>query len=382
MKRSGPTVTANRKGSMRMKQFNATRMWTILFIACLGFGGYSSRAVGAPAATSAVPAPDQLKAPEQKDLVVQGASPVPNIGYLPLYVGQKMGFFEKEGLNVEINYSQGDSVSIQAINTGQAQIMSGTPEALIESYEKGLQGVLFYQIYRNLIYSVAVPEGGKIKSPADLAGKTIGVASMGSTGVIIAKVMAKDAGIDPSSLKFLPVGTGQRALSALKDDQVDALALWDAAYAQIETAAPDLKLTYWRPPSLSKVGDGGYFTTWDTIKKMPNALGHFTRAIEKSLAAIHDDPAKALEIYWQVNPSGKPKGSDADAQKIGLKELDVLGRSFDLSGVPVEVDVPSLNAYIKTFVEMGLITKAPPIDEFVTNAFVPIAKAAAKEPAK
>jgi hypothetical protein len=28
---------------------------------------------------------------------------------------------------------------------------------------------------------------------------------------------------------------------------------------------------------------------------------------------------------------------------------------------------------------MGLITKAPPIDEFVTNAFVPIAEAAVKE---
>ena len=122
---------------------------------------------------------------------------------------------------------------------------------------------------------------------------------------------------------------------------------------------PDMKLTYWRPPSLSKVGDGGYFTTWDTIQKMPNALAHFTRAIEKSLAVIHDDPAKALEIYWEVNPSGKPKGSDAEAHKIGLKELEVLGRSFDLSGVPAEVDVPSLNAYIKTFVDMGLITKAP-----------------------
>jgi NitT/TauT family transport system substrate-binding protein len=364
---------------MQMKQRNAMSMRTILFIACLGFAGYNSSAMATPAAASAIPAPGEIKAPEQKDLVVQGASPVPNIGYLPLYVGQKMGFFEKEGLNVEVNYSQGDAVTIQAINTGQAQIMSGTPEALIHNYEKGLHGVLFYQVYRNLIYSVAVPEGGKISSPAELAGKTIGVASMGSTGLIIAKVMAKDAGVDPASLKFLPVGTGQRALSALKDGQVDALVLWDAAYAQVETAAPDMKLTYWRPPSLSKVGDGGYFTTWDTIQKMPNSLAHFTRAIEKSLAAIHDDPEKALDIYWEVNPSGKPKGSDAEAHKIGLKELEVLGRSFDLSGVPAEVDVPSLNAYIKTFVDMGLITKAPPIDEFVTNAFLPIAKAAANE---
>lgn len=365
-----------------MKQCNRMKMWAILFVACLGFGSYSSSAMCASVSTSSVPAPGELKAPEQRDLVVQGASPVPNIGYLPLYVGQKMGFFENEGLNVTVNYSHGDSVTIQAIDTGQAQIMSGTPEALIRSYEKGLHGVLFYQIYRNLIYSVAVPEGSKIKSPADLAGKTIGVASMGSTGLIIAKVAAQDAGVDPGSLKFLPVGTGQRALVALKDGQVDALSLWDAAYAQIETAAPDMKLAHWRPASLSNVGDGGYFTTWDLIQKMPNTLAHFTRAIAKSMAVIHADPAKALEIYWQVNPSDKPKGSDAEAHRIGRAQLDILGRSFDLSGVPTEVNVPSLNAYIKTFVDQGLITKAPPIDEFVTNAFVPIAKAAANEGAK
>jgi NitT/TauT family transport system substrate-binding protein len=365
-----------------MKQCYAVSMRTILLVACLGIGGYSGSAAGAPAAASAIPTPDNLKAPERKDLIVQGASPVPNIGYLPLYIGQKMGFFEKEGLNVEVNYSQGDSVTIQAINTGQAQVMSGTPEALIHSYEKGLHGVLFYQVYSKLIYSVAVPEGSKITSPAGLAGKTIGVASMGSTGLIIAKVVAKDAGIDPASLKFLPVGTGQRAISALKDGQVDALSLWDAAYAQVGTAAPDLKLTYWRPPSLSKVGDGGYFTTWDTIQKMPNAIGHFTRAIAESLAAIHDDPARALDIYWQINPADKPKGSDAEAHKIGLKQLEVLGRSFDLGGVPTDVDEVSLNAYIKTFVNQGLITKAPPIEEFVTNGFVPIAKAAASERTK
>lgn len=364
-----------------MNNSNAKRLLAIVCIACLGLGACDNALAG-PYSTTSVPAPDALKAPEQSDLVVQGASPVPNIGYLPLYVGQKMGFFKKEGLNVTVNYAHGDSVTIQSLDAGQAQIMSGTPESLIRGYEKGLHGVLFYQIYNKLIYSVAVPEGSKIKSPGDLAGKTIGVASMGSTGLIIAKVTAKDAGVDPASLKFLPVGTGQRALGALKSGQVDALSLWDAAYAQIQTAAPDMKLVHWRPASLSNVGDGGYFTTWDMIHKIPNSLAHFTRAIAESMAAIHADPAKALEVYWQVNPSARPKGSDAEALKIGLAQLKILGQSLDLSGVPTDIDLQSLDDYMKTFVAQGLITKAPPIDEFVTNAFMPIAKSAVNAPAK
>ena len=111
-----------------MNYSNAKKICAIALAAGLAFSGYSGICMGAPASAGAVPAPDAIKAPEEKDLVVQGASPAPNIGYLPLYVGQKMGFFEKEGLNVKVNYSHGDSVSMQAIDTGQAQVMSGTPE--------------------------------------------------------------------------------------------------------------------------------------------------------------------------------------------------------------------------------------------------------------
>lgn len=336
----------------------------------LGITAYSAHTMAAPVA---------LKAPEQRDVVVQGASPVPNIGYLPLYVAEELGYFHDEGLSVKINYGQGDSAAVQELDAGQAQIMSGTPEVIVRGYEKGLQGVLFYQIYDKLIYSVAVEQGSKIKSPADLAGKTIGVASMGSTAVIIAKIMAHNAGVNPDSLKFLPVGAGQQALGALKSGQVDALLLWDAAYSQIETAEPGLKLTYWRPKSLQNVGDGGYFTTWGVIRKQPNMLAHFARAIAKAMVTIHRDPAKALQIYWKVNPSAKPMGTDAVAMATGLRQLRIVGQSLDLSGVPKPVDEAGLATYVNAFKGLGIIQKAPPVDRIVTNSFVSVATSAATE---
>jgi NitT/TauT family transport system substrate-binding protein len=350
-------------------------------LSLVNYGAVAASSSGADrtAAAAAVPAPDALKAAEQRDVIVQGASPAPNIGYLALYVAQKMGYFKDEGISVKINYSHGDSAPLQAISAGNAQVMSGTPEALIHGYEKGLRGVLFYQTYDKLIFSVAIPKNSKIKSPKDLAGKTIGVSSVASTGVIISKVILAEAKIDPSTVKFLPVGTGQRALGALKSGQVDALALWDAAYSQIETARGNLELTHWKPKSLSNVGDGGYFTSWDLIKSQPNTLAHFTRAIAKAMVEIHRDPKKALQIYWEVNPSAKPKGTDAEALETGLSQLKIVGRSLDLSGAPKAVDEASLDAYVRTFQDQGIIKVGPPVDEIVTNAFVPIATQAARE---
>ena len=353
----------------------ATTIRTFALALGLGFAACSAQCM----ASAAAAAPAAIKAPEQRDVVVQGASPVPNIGYLPLYVAEALGYFRDEGLSVKINYGQGDSAAVQELDAGQAQIMSGTPEVIVRGYEKGLRGVLFYQIYDKLICSVAVDQGSTIKSPADLAGKTIGVASMGSTAVIIAKIMAHNAHVNPDSLRFLPVGAGQQALGALKSGQVNALLLWDAAYSQIETAEPGLKLNYWRPKSLENVGDGGYFTTWSEIKKQPNMLAHFSRAIAKAMVAIHRDPAKALQIYWKVNPSAKPRGTEAVAMATGLRQLRIVGQSLDLSGVPKPVDEASLEAYVKAFKGLGIIQKAPPIQQIVTNSFIPVAAAAAKE---
>ncbi|HZV92582.1 MAG TPA: ABC transporter substrate-binding protein [Caldimonas sp.] len=342
----------------------------------------SSAASQTRAWISGVPAPGAIKPAEERDVVVQGASPAPNIGYLALYVAQKMGYFKDEGLDVKINYSHGDSAPLQAIGAGQAQIMSGTPEALIHGYERGLRGVLFYQTYDKLIFSVAVLKDGKITKPAELVGKTIGVSSIASTCVLIAKVLVSDAGADPAGVKFLPVGTGQQALGALNSGQVDALCLWDAAYSQIETGANKLTLVHWQPASLTHVGDGGYFTSWELIQKQPNMLAHFTRAIAKAMVAIHKNPSGALQIYWEVNPSAKPKGSDAQALQTGLEQLQIVGRSLDLSGVPKPVDEASLNAYVKTFLAQGVIQKSIPVEQIVTNAFVPIAKEAAGEASK
>lgn len=356
-----------------------------LAVASYGVGAAGSSSTDAEATVASrdqslgVPAPGHLKAPERKDVTVQGASPAPNIGYLPLYVAQKLGYFRDEGLNVQINYSHGDSAPLQALGSGQAQIMSGTPEALIRGHRRGLRAVIFYQIYDKLIYSVAVPEGGAIESPAALAGKTIGVSSMGSTGVIIAKALLKRAGVDLDSIRFLPVGTGQQALGALESGEVDALALWDAAYSQIEAAPGSPKLTHWKPKKLEHVGDGGYFTTIKLIKSEPNTLAHFTRAIAKSMVAIHADPEKALRIYWEVNPSAKPKGTDSEALQVGLEQLKVVGRSLDFSGVPKAVDVSILDTYVNTFIELGVIKKPVPVKDIATNVFVPIATQAADE---
>lgn len=314
--------------------------------------------------------------PEKDEIVVQGASPVPNLGYIAMYVADKEGFLKDEGINkLKIIYGNGDSVAFQALNSGQSQVVSGTPEPLITGYDEGLRGRIFYQVYKQLIYSIGVPADGPITDVSQLDGKKIGVSSSGSTAIQIAKSMLRQAGLDEDAAEFVPVGTGQPAFAALKSGKVQALALWDTPFAELEGAG--LKLRYFHDPTLGHVGDGGYFTSDRNIKEVPNMLKAWTRAITRALIFIRDNPDQALQDFWEVSPDSRPQGSDAEALQKGRIELKRISASLDLSGKPKPVDPKALSTYIEEFKRQGLIDEAPPVDAFYTNQFVPIAKEAA-----
>lgn len=311
--------------------------------------------------------------PERSEVIVQGASPVPNLGYIPMYVAERQGFLEDEGIEkLTIQYGRGDSVAFQALEAGRAHIVSGTPEPLILGYKEGLRGKIFYQTYYRLIYSVAVPHDSDVTDVDDLVGKKIGVAHAGSTAVMIAKSMLRQAGADPDAVEFVPVGTGQQALSAIESGAVDALALWDTPFAELEAAGQ--RFRYFRDPTLGDVGDGGYFTSEKNMRDVPKLLEAWTRAITRALIFIRDNPEDALRDFWAVSPSSKPKGSEEEAIEKGLIQLRQISQSLDLSGKPKAVDPDALAVYIEEFRRQGLLDEAPPVEELFTDRFLPIAR--------
>ena len=59
------------------------------------------------------------------------------LSYGPLWVANKMGFFEKEGLEVPIVTMRGSPLTIQALTADSIYIANATVDTLISAYEKG-----------------------------------------------------------------------------------------------------------------------------------------------------------------------------------------------------------------------------------------------------
>ncbi|HEY7221168.1 MAG TPA: ABC transporter substrate-binding protein, partial [Candidatus Binatia bacterium] len=94
------------------------------------------------------------------------------LSYGPLWVAAKMGFFEKEHLEVPIVTMRGSPLTIQALTADSIYVANATVDTLISAYERGADITMIGGLINGLGLSMI---GGKqYKAYADLRGTTIG----------------------------------------------------------------------------------------------------------------------------------------------------------------------------------------------------------------
>src|SRR3954453_20901799 len=115
----------------------------------------------------------------------------------PYAIATKMGWYAKAGIKVELVPMPGSTDCVKAGATKDVQygVPSIEPVAIIRP--QGVKIKNFYTAYQANIYGIAVPDDSPIKAFADLKGKKIGVTSMASAGVVVARALAKNNGFDP-----------------------------------------------------------------------------------------------------------------------------------------------------------------------------------------
>jgi NitT/TauT family transport system substrate-binding protein len=144
------------------------------------------------------------------------------LGYSPLWVGVKRGFFEQQGLNVELILLRGVPMTLQALAAGSLQVGSGGPEPYIEATERGLDFAIAGGIINGMAQVLIA--GRNHKSIEDLRGGTVGAASLTSATVTALKEALKQKGLEyPRDYKLLIVAGGSAAnLQAMHSGQITA----------------------------------------------------------------------------------------------------------------------------------------------------------------
>lgn len=158
---------------------------------------------------------------QDKPKIYLGASSK-TLGYSPLWVATKKGFFDQQGLDVQLVLLRGMPMTVQALAAGSLQIGSGGPEPYIETSERGLDFVVTGGIINGIAQFLIA--GKNYKTYEDLRGATFGTASLTGGTITALREALKLKGFEyPRDYKLLIIAGGSSAnLAALQSGQIAA----------------------------------------------------------------------------------------------------------------------------------------------------------------
>ncbi len=160
----------------------------------------------------------------QERVQLQVSSATKTLGYGPLWVASKMGFFSRQGLDVDLVAIRSSDISIQALAGGSTQISGAAADAPIVAVERGLDLAIIGGIINGLTQSIM--GGKKFKTYEDLRGATIGAISLTSGVTFALRYVLKTKSLEyPRDYKLLVIGGSPQTYAALTTGQIDAAAL-------------------------------------------------------------------------------------------------------------------------------------------------------------
>jgi NitT/TauT family transport system substrate-binding protein len=144
------------------------------------------------------------------------------LGYSPLWVATKKGFFDQQGLDVQLVLLRGVPMTVQALAANSLHFGSGGPEPYIEASERGLDFVVTGGIINGIAQFLIAAKN--YKTYEDLRGATFGTASLTGGTITALREALKLKGLEyPRDYKLLIIAGGSSAnLAALQSGQIAA----------------------------------------------------------------------------------------------------------------------------------------------------------------
>jgi NitT/TauT family transport system substrate-binding protein len=288
-----------------------------------------------------------------------GILPVADVA--PVYLGIEKGFFEKNGIELELQPAAAGAALVASVQSGEVPIGYSNVLSLMQAKERGLdvttvaQGSLSMEPNKEPQdprgQNILVSADSDIESVKDLAGKTLAVTGSGSLMELTARAAIDREGGDSDSVEYLEVESPQMS-AALADGQVDAVTVNEPfASVMIAEGARAIAHPYTDlddPASQIAV----YFSQSKFIDENPELIKSFQTAMEESLtyAQDHLDEVRAIIPEFSTIPADKVEAMvlpywTPEINESSLKEIADL--AVDYGFLDSEPDLDQLLAGVK-----------------------------------
>jgi NitT/TauT family transport system substrate-binding protein len=231
------------------------------------------------------------------------------LGYSPLWVASKKGFFEQQGLDIQLVLLRGVPMTVQALAAGSLHFGSGGPEPYIEASERGLDFIVIGGIINGIAQFLVA--GKNYKTYEDLRGATFGTASLTGGTITALREALKLKGLEyPRDYKLLIIAGGSSAnLAALQSGQIAA----STVAVPLNFAAEESGLNV-----IGRLSEGiphfqtnAFVARRSWAEKNRPTMVRFMKAMVLTLRWMHGNPDAAVEFLskeMQLKPLHARKG--------------------------------------------------------------------------
>lgn len=230
--------------------------------------------------------------------------------WAPIYVARKMGYFEKQGLDIEVIPVSGGPATLAAVEAGNADIATGFPATPINAAAAGHDVKMFASLTTEYVAELVIQGDVAKKLDIDkntsvedkirrLKGLKLGTNAAGSAADYMLQHLVKHVGMQPDSdLTIVPVGKTPTLLAAFERKRIDGF--------MATPPANDIAIKKYGAFQLIDFASGEYApvsgmlyvamsANRNWLEENPETAARVVWAINKALALINNDPAAAKE---------------------------------------------------------------------------------------
>ena len=288
--------------------------------------------------------------------------------HAPFFLGKERGYFDAEGIDLDIQEGRGTGPTIQAVAANTVPFGYADVGTMMKVAAKGAPVKAVGIALQKSPMSVMGLSEKNIRKPEDIKGKILAV-TPGDAMSQIWPLFLKKTGLKESDYKTV-AGDGQTKLNAVINGQADLLLgyLMDQNIKIQDATKKPVTVIPFADYGVNMIVSG-IIVHKDTISGKPDLVKRFMRAATKAFEDSEKNPEAAVDAMLKANA----KAGQRDSLIVGLKLTTPLYHTPDsATSRPFRVSPKDMNESWNTMVEFGGLDPAVgKADFYYTNEFLP-----------
>lgn len=219
--------------------------------------------------------------------------------YFPLIVGEALGYFEEEGIEVNLLPSDTPIPFVNFLRNGQADIAMLDSAEVLQSVAAGVDLRVIYEVMQTAPDGIAVSGESDITDVEQLRGETVGLVS--DRDRVTMQIALDARGMTEDDVTTVVVGeAGPTLAAAFRDQTVAAIAGSGPDWLAIQANGIPVDLI--TPEEVSNKPGNTFAVTQETLDEKGEAIEGFLRAWSKGMFVAEVDPEVVAEIAREAVP--------------------------------------------------------------------------------